>query len=333
MDTYTVQTWILLFFTYSFLGWIWESCYVSAKERKWVNRGFLYSPMLPIYGFGALTVLVSTLRVQNNLYLVYIMGAIGATLLELATGYLMEMLFKTKYWDYSYKKYHYKGYICISSTVAWGFFSIIMIRYINVPVETFILGLGSTISEIILIVLVIIFSVDVTKSVQNALDLKELLETMAKNNEHINSLINEMETLAESFEDNKEELVNDLKQQIGVIRKDVKNHEHIYVEKISDFKGNLDIRLKLTNTFDRLSESLKYFDDNENQDRDINSELSNRDLIRNEIRELKSRIEERRANANNLELRRFRGAINQLKRNSTAKSRKMNDELEKIKKL
>ena len=48
MYVYSLGQWLLFFFLYCFLGWVWESCYVSAKRRQWVNRGFLHGPMLPI---------------------------------------------------------------------------------------------------------------------------------------------------------------------------------------------------------------------------------------------------------------------------------------------
>ena len=64
---YTIYEWLLFFYVYSFLGWIFESAYVSFKERKWVNRGFLMGPFLPIYGGGAVMMLrPSGRRVMAN---------------------------------------------------------------------------------------------------------------------------------------------------------------------------------------------------------------------------------------------------------------------------
>lgn len=75
---YTPAQWALFFYLYSFLGWVWESCYVSVRQRRWVNRGFLNGPLLPIYGFGALSVLVFTLPVAQNPVLVFLFGMAGA---------------------------------------------------------------------------------------------------------------------------------------------------------------------------------------------------------------------------------------------------------------
>ena len=61
MHAYHLSQWLIFFFIYSFIGWVWESCYVSVRKRHWVNRGFLHGPMLPIYGSGAVVILVSTI--------------------------------------------------------------------------------------------------------------------------------------------------------------------------------------------------------------------------------------------------------------------------------
>ncbi|MBE5708750.1 MAG: hypothetical protein EGR51_02485 [Oscillibacter sp.] len=74
MYVYSLGQWLLFFFLYCFLGWVWESCYVSAKRRQWVNRGFLHGPMLPIYGTGAVIILLATIPVRDSLWLVFLLG-------------------------------------------------------------------------------------------------------------------------------------------------------------------------------------------------------------------------------------------------------------------
>ena len=71
MTGYGLAQWVLYFFIYSFLGWVWESCLVSVQQHRWVNRGFLNGPFLPIYGFGAVAILLFTWPVQNNTLLVF----------------------------------------------------------------------------------------------------------------------------------------------------------------------------------------------------------------------------------------------------------------------
>ena len=79
MQTYYLSQWVLFFFFYSFVGWIWESCYVSVRKRRWVNRGFMHGPMLPINGAGALVVLVRTSCARETIALTFLRGMTAAT--------------------------------------------------------------------------------------------------------------------------------------------------------------------------------------------------------------------------------------------------------------
>ena len=97
MYQYSIIEWLFFFYLYCFCGWIFESTFVSLKSRKFVNRGFMRGPFLPIYGSGAIMMLVVSMPFQDNIFLTYIAGCIGATALELVTGELMEALFKVRY--------------------------------------------------------------------------------------------------------------------------------------------------------------------------------------------------------------------------------------------
>ena len=181
---------------YCFCGWIWESCYVSVMERRWVNRGFLHGPLLPIYGSGALVILVSTLWIKNNLWLVFLFGMIAATLLEYVTGAVMEKLFKVRYWDYSKQKLNLNGYICLTSSLAWGGFSVLLVRFVHPPIEWLILQIPHGIAEMVAIVLVVLFTIDTVQSVRAALDLREMLTKLTEENESLRRLAKRAEVVA-----------------------------------------------------------------------------------------------------------------------------------------
>ena len=100
ISLYYIISW---FFIYSFLGWVWESCYVSVKSKKPVNRGFINGPFCTIYGFGAVSVYLILKDFDQNLLVLYIGGVVVATVLEYITGWLMETIFHTRWWDYSKK--------------------------------------------------------------------------------------------------------------------------------------------------------------------------------------------------------------------------------------
>lgn len=194
MSGYSLVHWMLFFFWYCFLGWIWECCFVSAchiwKERKFrfINRGFLHGPAIPIYGFAAVSILLATIRLRGNIPAVFITGALTATLFELVTGTVMERLFKVKYWDYSNLPLNYHGHICFFVSLFWGFFSVILIEVIHVPVEQFLLQVPETICEIAAFSLLAVFVYDTTVSFNEAMDLRELLESLAESNETLQRL-------------------------------------------------------------------------------------------------------------------------------------------------
>ena len=74
MYTYTWYQWLTFFYLYCFLGWIFESSYVSILQHRPVNRGFLRIPLLPLYGSGAVMMLWVSLPFQDNLILTYLSG-------------------------------------------------------------------------------------------------------------------------------------------------------------------------------------------------------------------------------------------------------------------
>ena len=201
MHIYTTGQWVLLFFFYCLCGWIWESCYVSARQRRWVNRGFLHGPLLPIYGSGAIIILLATIPVAEDLRLVYLFGMIAATLLEYVTGAAMERIFKVRYWDYSNQKFNLNGHICLSSSVAWGFFSILMVRFIHPPIARLLARVPALCVDPLAHVLTIAFTVDMVRSVQAALNLRDILTQAMEENEELRRLAKRAEVYAAFAED------------------------------------------------------------------------------------------------------------------------------------
>ena len=193
MYVYTPGQWALLFFFYCFCGWVWESCYVSAKQRQWVNRGFLHGPLLPIYGSGAIIILFVTLPVADNLWLVYVLGMLVATLLEYVVGAVMEQLFKVRYWDYTKQPCNLHGYICLTSSIAWGFFSILLVRFIHPPIDRLLHKLPDLLVNPLAGVIAALFIWDTVKSTRAAIDLREVLTKLTEENEELRKLAQKAE--------------------------------------------------------------------------------------------------------------------------------------------
>lgn len=175
MYYYHFHQWLSFFYFYCFFGWCFESTYVSMKNHKFINRGFMRGPWLPIYGCGAICVLLFTLPFQHNWYLVYIIGAFSATVLEYAAGALMVSLFKVRYWDYSSHKFQLHGHICLTSTIAWGFLSLFMVYSVHEPIATFILGLNNDLVMFLTFIITVLMVYDFTNAFREAMDLRALI--------------------------------------------------------------------------------------------------------------------------------------------------------------
>ena len=122
---------IAAFIVYSIMGWLVESIYMSFCNRKLTNRGFGRGPFCPIYGFGGVLGYLILHPLSNHLVGLYLAGAVLATIFEYLVGRLMLKLFGEVWWDYNDKPCNYKGIICLESTVAWGFYAIIIITFLH----------------------------------------------------------------------------------------------------------------------------------------------------------------------------------------------------------
>ncbi len=203
---------LLYFFFYSFVGWIWESSYVSILKHKLTNRGFLTGPILPIYGSGAVTMLCVTYPVRSSDLGIFIFGMVGATLLEYVTGVVMEALFQVRYWDYSDKKFNIQGHICLSSTLAWGVFTLLLIRIVHPRIAAMFEQIPQSVCFGILFVITLVFSIDFASSFYAAMDLRQILESLT-------NLKSDAERLREHFTELTDSVSETLRDKLGTIKK------------------------------------------------------------------------------------------------------------------
>lgn len=126
-----VLTIVECFLFYSFAGWVVESIYMSFCNKKVTNRGFAVGPMCPIYGFGGTLGYFLLHSLSDRLIALYLVSAILATTFEYLVGKLMIYTLGDLWWDYNDKPFNYKGIICLESTIAWGFYGVFIVRYIN----------------------------------------------------------------------------------------------------------------------------------------------------------------------------------------------------------
>ncbi|MDF2887259.1 MAG: hypothetical protein K0R23_1644 [Lacrimispora sp.] len=145
-----------------------------------MNRGFLRLPLLPLYGSGAILMLFLSLPVKGNLLLVFLFGMLGASVLEYLTGYIMERLFKMKYWDYSNNPFNLNGYVCLGTSIAWGFLTILLTELVHRPLEWLVFHLDATTCIFLVAGIGSLFVYDTIQSTKAALDLGKVLESLTK---------------------------------------------------------------------------------------------------------------------------------------------------------
>ena len=180
MFEYRAFQWLFIFYTYCFLGWCFESAFVSIKSKKWINRGFMRGPFLPLYGSGATMMLVVSMPFRDHIVLTYIAGCIGATVLEYITGVAMEALFKVRYWDYSNRPFNFQGQICLRSTLTWGFFTVLMTRVMHWPIDRFVHRVPSAGLYYVTVLVTVYIVIDFTLSFKAALDIRDILVKMQR---------------------------------------------------------------------------------------------------------------------------------------------------------
>jgi uncharacterized membrane protein len=120
------------FFLFSFLGYLLECAVLSYENKRLVfNRGFGHGPFCIIYGFGSVGATVLLSPFIDSPVRLYFASMVMATFMELVTAYMMIKLFGSFWWDYSRKRFNYKGIICLESSIAWGFLGIFYFRFLS----------------------------------------------------------------------------------------------------------------------------------------------------------------------------------------------------------
>lgn len=174
-DFYHIISWLYI---YSFLGWVWETSYVSFKAGKYVNRGFVNGPFCTIYGFGAVFIYMILNPVSGNLLALFLGGMVVATTLEYITAVLMEGIFHTTWWDYSDKKFNFQGRICLGASLGWGAFSVIFFRILHPAVKDFVSLYSKLAGEITICIITVVYAADFCYSAASAFHLHEKISAL-----------------------------------------------------------------------------------------------------------------------------------------------------------
>ena len=151
---------------YSLLGYICEIIYCTIESKKLViNRGFFIGPYLPIYGFSTILMCLSLEKYKHDMVALFVMSLMLCTIIEFLTSYVLEKIFKVRWWDYSHLSFNINGSVCLLNSILFGIAGVVVVDFLN-PFFLFFLDLfPTTILYVISAILFIIFLLDVSISI------------------------------------------------------------------------------------------------------------------------------------------------------------------------
>ncbi len=165
-----ISKYVCLFIIYSFMGWIYETIFCTVKGGEWENRGFLYGPVCPIYGTGAIAAsLIVKFALENRIELswwqIFLISVAGSAVLEYVTSWALEKLFHAVWWDYSNLPLNLQGRISLFTSLGFGLGGLLIVYIIAPFTENVVSFVPPIILELLALVFIFILAADLTLTV------------------------------------------------------------------------------------------------------------------------------------------------------------------------
>lgn len=185
-----LRDYFLFFAIYSFGGWVVEILNFMIFKKKFVNRGFLIGPYLPIYGFGSIFIITFLQKYQYELITLFCMSMFICAVLEYFASFVMEKLFRARWWDYSDKRFNINGRICLETLCLFGIGGCFEVYFLH-PIITSVLGLFSNyILSALAIVLFVIMLIDFLVSFKIIFNFRSFASNLKKDSSvEINKIV------------------------------------------------------------------------------------------------------------------------------------------------
>ncbi len=172
---------IIYFILFSFVGWLCETVFCSIAEKKFVYRGFLNGPICAVYGFGGLIVVYLLAPFRENILLLFLMGMFATTVLEYLTSYVLELVFQTRWWDYSERKFNLNGRVCLQFSLMFGVLAVLGVNLLY-PLATHLITMIPIAGKpSIALILASIFLADFVLTVYGLFSFNGTLRTLDRN--------------------------------------------------------------------------------------------------------------------------------------------------------
>lgn len=170
---YEILYLFLLFIIYSIIGYFTEVIFCYIVDRKFsFNRGFLIGPYIPIYGVSIICMVRLLAPYKDDLIALFVLSAVACTIIEYVTSYVMEKMFKLRWWDYSHLSFNINGRVCLMNSVLFGVGSIFITKIINPLIEGGLTKVPTWLIIIISSIALVIFIADIIVSYIAVLNIK-----------------------------------------------------------------------------------------------------------------------------------------------------------------
>lgn len=170
----------LLFIIYAFIGWVIEVIDAYIKTGKFVNRGFLIGPYCPVYGVGCTLMIILLSKYLDDIVVLFFMCIVTFSILEYMTSFVMEKLFKARWWDYSNKKFNINGRICLETMIPFGLGGVFVMYVVNPVIMYVLTSMPDVLLTIFSIVIGILYTLDLCISVKVISNLKMTAKNIKK---------------------------------------------------------------------------------------------------------------------------------------------------------
>lgn len=179
-----ISKYIVYFIIFSFLGWVWETIYCTFMNKKWESRGFLFGPVCPIYGVGAVGgfLLVDLLKYNNfpplSWWQIVLISFFGSAVLEYTTSLILEKLFHAYWWDYSEMPFNINGRICLPASIGFTIAGFLVIYGAYPLFNYFSSFISPIVFEIIAVVFIIVITIDITLTISALTDIQNKVSSI-----------------------------------------------------------------------------------------------------------------------------------------------------------
>lgn len=176
------------FFIYGFLGWCSEVAFAAFKQRKFVNRGFLNGPICPVYGFGVGFVVSLLMPYKSNVFFMYIASVVAVSSIEWITGFALEKIFHSRWWDYSDQPFNLNGYICLPFSLIWGAACMLIVYVVHPLITKFVGFIPGLFGSVLLLVLLAGMAADLWVTAAGIFKMNQRLQKMSEIAEELHNI-------------------------------------------------------------------------------------------------------------------------------------------------